>query len=120
MSDTHGILDPQVLTSFRSCDEIWHAGDIGTWAVLEQLRAIKPLRAVYGNVDGPDLMRELSEDLEWECDGLRIYMTHIGGYPGKYDYRARQEIVRRKPGLFICGHSHILKVIRDPALRLLH
>ena len=78
------------------------------------------MRAVYGNVDGADLRTELKQDLEWECDGLRIYMTHIGGYPGNYDRRVRQEIVRRRPGLFICGHSHILKVMRDPALGLLH
>lgn len=120
MSDTHGRLDPEVLTSFSECDEIWHAGDIGKPAVLDQLRAAKPVRAVYGNVDGADLRGELTEDLEWECSGLRVYMTHIGGYPGSYDRRAYREILRCRPGLFICGHSHILKVMRDPALGLMH
>jgi len=120
MSDTHGRLDPQILQYFDSCDEIWHAGDIGTPELLEQLRAAKPVRAVYGNIDPPGLTRELPLDLHWDCDGLRVYMTHIGGYPGRYDPRARREILARKPGLFICGHSHILKVIRDPKLDLLH
>ncbi len=120
MADTHGRLDPQVLECFSACDEIWHAGDIGTPDVLYDLRQAKPLRAVYGNVDGPDLRSELPEDLAWECDGLRVYMIHIGGYPGKYDPKARREIQRRRPGLFICGHSHILKVMRDPALGLMH
>ena len=120
LSDTHGRLDPEVLKYFAECDEVWHAGDIGTMEVFDELSAAKPVRAVYGNVDGADLRTELKQDLEWACDGLRIYMTHIGGYPGNYDQRVRREIVRRRPGLFICGHSHILKVMRDPGLELLH
>ncbi len=120
MSDTHGVLDPQVLESCSGCDEIWHAGDVGTMEVLEQLRQAKPLRAVFGNVDSPDLRSQLPEDLEWDCEGVRVYMTHIGGYPGRYDSRARKEIERRQPGLFICGHSHILRVMRDPARGLMH
>jgi uncharacterized protein len=120
MSDTHGRLDAELFKYFANCDEIWHAGDVGTSEVLQQLRDSKPVRAVFGNVDGQDLRAELAEDLEWDCDGVRVYMTHIGGYPGHYDPRARREILRRKPGLFVCGHSHILKVIRDPALGLMH
>lgn len=119
MSDTHGFLDPAILDYFAECDEIWHAGDFGP-DVYEPLRAAKPLRAVFGNIDGADLRLELPRDLSWECEGLRVYMTHIGGYPGAYDRRVKPELDARRPGLFICGHSHILKVVRDPARQLLH
>ena len=120
ISDTHGFLDPAVATDFAECDEIWHAGDVGSIAVLEGLRAIRTVRAVYGNVDGAQLRSMLDGDLEWDCEGVRVYMTHIGGYPGRYDRRARKELAQRKPGLFICGHSHILRVMRDQALGLVH
>jgi predicted phosphodiesterase len=88
--------------------------------VLERLEGFKPTRGVYGNVDGAELRAALPAQLEWECEGLRVYMTHIGGYPGNYDPRARGALTRIRPGLFICGHSHVLKVIRDPALELIH
>jgi putative phosphoesterase len=120
LSDTHGFLDDAVFDHFSQCDEVWHAGDFGSAEVLDRLRDFKPLRGVYGNIDGPQLRAELPQDLAWECEGMRVYMTHIGGYPGSYDARARKEIERLRPGLFICGHSHILKVMRDPALELLH
>ena len=120
ISDTHGFLDPAVATYFAECDEIWHGGDLGSMEVLNRLRAIRPLRAVYGNVDGPELRSVLDEDLQWDCEGIRVYMTHIGGYPGRYDRRARKELMLRKPGLFICGHSHIMRVMRDQALGLVH
>ena len=120
ISDTHGFLDAAVATYFAECDEIWHAGDVGSTAVLDGLRAIRPVRAVYGNVDGAELRGVLDEDLEWECEGLRVYMTHIGGYAGRYDRRACKELTQRKPGLFICGHSHILRVMRDQTLGLVH
>jgi uncharacterized protein len=120
ISDTHGFLDPAVASYFAECDEIWHAGDVGSMAVLEGLRAIRPVRGVYGNVDGPELRSVLEQDLEWDCEGVRVYMTHIGGYPGRYDARTRKELARRKPGLFICGHSHILRVMRDQPLALVH
>lgn len=120
LSDTHGFLDDAVFAHFAECDEVWHAGDFGTSDVLDRLQAFKPLRGVYGNVDGAELRAGLQQDLVWECAGVTVYMTHIGGYPGNYDRRAGREVRRVAPGLFICGHSHILKVMRDPALRLLH
>lgn len=120
ISDTHGYLDDAVATHFAECDEIWHAGDIGTPTVLDSLRSIKPVRAVFGNVDGRDLRAQLDQDLEWDCEGVRVYMTHIGGYPGRYDKRAKVELARRKPSLFLCGHSHILRVMRDQSLGLIH
>ena len=120
LSDTHGFLDDAVFRHFAECDEIWHAGDFGTIDVLDRLKAFKPLRGVYGNVDGAQLRAGLPEDLVWECEGLNVYMTHIGGYPGNYDRRARREVHRLRPGLFICGHSHILKVMRDKTLGLVH
>jgi len=120
LSDTHGFLDDAVFRYFAECDEIWHAGDFGTPEVLDRLKAFKPTRGVYGNVDGAELRACLPEDLSWECEGVRVHMTHIGGYPGHYDRRVAKELRRLRPGLFVCGHSHILKVMRDPALALLH
>jgi uncharacterized protein len=120
LSDTHGFLDDAVFRQFAQCDEVWHAGDFGSQEILDRLRDFKPLRGVYGNVDDAQLRAELPQDLSWECEGVRVYMTHIGGYPGNYDARAGKELRRLRPGLFICGHSHILKVMRDSALGLLH
>jgi uncharacterized protein len=120
ISDTHGFIDDAVFTHFAECDEIWHAGDFGNVALFDQLNAFKPTRAVWGNIDGQDVRAAMPEDLAWNCAGLDVYMTHIGGYPGAYDRRAQKQILVRRPGLFICGHSHILKVVRDPALGLVH
>ncbi|MBM3793873.1 MAG: metallophosphoesterase family protein [Acidobacteria bacterium] len=120
MSATHGFLDEAVLGYFAECDEVWHAGDFGTLALLEQLEAFKPTRGVFGNVDGAELRRAAPRDLEWECEGVRVYMTHIGGYPGAYEKRVKPELAARRPGLFICGRSHILKVMRDEKLGLIH
>jgi len=120
LSDTHGFLDEAVFSYFAGCDELWHAGDFGTLEVLDRLKQFKPIRGVYGNVDGAGIRSELEKDLNWDCDGVRVYMTHIGGYPGRYDPKARRELMRQKPGLFVCGHSHILRVMRDPALGLIH
>ena len=120
LSDTHGFLDDAVFTYFAECDELWHAGDFGSVEVLRRLKEFKPTRGVYGNVDGAELRAELPFDADWECEGVRVYMTHIGGYPGAYDAKARKALTVRKPDLFICGHSHIMKVMRDPALGLLH
>ena len=120
LSDSHGFLDEAVFTYFSQCDEVWHAGDFGSVEILDQLKSFKPTRGVYGNVDGALLRAELPQDLTWECEGVRVYMTHIGGYPGNYGARAKKQLRLLRPGLFICGHSHILKVTRDPALSLLH
>jgi putative phosphoesterase len=120
LSDTHGFLDEAVLAYFAECDEVWHAGDFGSVEVLDQLKTFKPTRGVYGNVDGAELRAALPQNLDWDCEGLRVFMTHIGGYPGNYDARAKKELIRIRPGLFICGHSHILKVMRDQKLGLLH
>jgi putative phosphoesterase len=120
LSDTHGFLDPAVFEYFSECEEIWHAGDLGTPDILERLREFRPVRAVVGNIDGAPLRKELKRDLEWECLGVRVYMTHIGGYPGNYDRRARRELLKRRPGLFVSGHSHILRVLRDAELGLIY
>ncbi len=120
LSDTHGFLDDAIFRHFADCDEIWHAGDFGTIEVLDQLRAFRPVRAVYGNIDGAELRSKVSQDLVWDCQGITVYMTHVGGYPGNYDPRAEKKLRRLRPALFICGHSHILKVMRDSALGLLH
>src|ERR1700722_20260013 len=117
LSDTHGFLDDAVFRHFADCDEIWHARDFGTVEVLDQLSAFKPVRAVYGNVDGAELRADLPEDLVWDCQGIAVYMTHIGGYPGNYDRRAGKEVQRLRPGLFICGHSHIPESHARPGAR---
>ncbi|HNP19980.1 MAG TPA: metallophosphoesterase family protein [Fulvivirga sp.] len=120
LSDTHGYLDPKVFEHFKECDEIWHAGDIGTMEVLKQLEAFKPCRIVFGNIDSHEIRTATCEDLWFECAGLTVWITHIGGYPPKYNKRVRDILKERSPDLFICGHSHILKVIRDPIHNLIH
>lgn len=120
LSDSHGFLDEAIFTYFAQCDEVWHAGDFGAAEVLDRLKAFKPVRGVFGNIDGAEIRAELPQDLEWQCEGVRVFMTHIGGYPGSYDQRAKRELVQRKPDLYICGHSHIARVMRDPKLKLLH
>jgi putative phosphoesterase len=120
MSDTHGYLHPGVFTHFAEVDEIWHAGDIGSVEVADALAAFRPLRAVYGNIDGRDITSRFPEDQRFDCQGIDVWMTHIGGYPGKYAPRVKPLIQADPPQLFICGHSHILKVIPDIRLGLLH
>jgi putative phosphoesterase len=122
LSDTHSYLDPRVFTHFSDCDEIWHAGDIGDTQVWDQLKSFKPLRGVYGNIDGAILRSELPMDLRFECEGVPVFMTHIGGYPGKYDPRVRKILQEDPPagGLFISGHSHILKIMPDKQMGFLH
>lgn len=120
LSDTHSHLDESIFTFFADCEEIWHAGDIGSEAVADRLEAFRPLRAVYGNIDGRPLRLRYPEHQHFDCEGLRVWMTHIGGYPGKYPKAIREGLLQYQPGLFICGHSHILKIIPDPLHQLLH
>ncbi|MBV6428048.1 MAG: hypothetical protein KIPDCIKN_02573 [Haliscomenobacter sp.] len=120
LSDTHGYLDDHMLRLLEDCDEIWHAGDFGGNAVADRLMALKPLKGVYGNIDGREIRGQFTEDLRFTREGLDVFMTHIGGYPGKYVKRIRTLLEADPPGLFICGHSHILKIMRDPTLGLLH
>lgn len=120
LSDTHGFWDSRYEQYFAECDEIWHAGDIGTTEIADRLNAIKPLTAVYGNIDGEDLRRCYPELIRFKCEEVEILMKHIGGYPGNYDRSIRQNIFNNPPKLFISGHSHILKVVYDKNLQLLH
>ena len=120
ISDTHGRLLPRVLDFLSVTDEIWHAGDIGSVEVIEDLSRLKPLRAVYGNIDGTSVRSRCPENLLFEIEKLKVLLTHIGGYPGKYHPPLKKIIEQEKPGLFVCGHSHILKVIYDKKYSLLH
>jgi len=120
LSDTHGFLDEALFTYFAECDEVWHAGDFGPVEVLDRLKSFKPVRGVFGNIDGAEIRAEIAEELHWECEDVRVYMRHIGGHPGHYDARAKRELEKSKPDLFICGHSHIARIMRDPGLGLLH
>lgn len=114
LSDTHGYLDDRVYHHFENCDEIWHAGDIGSMDILEKLRNFKPLKAVFGNIDDPLIRLECPEELFFVMEGLKIFIIHIGGTPGRYVKGLSKKLCALKPDLFICGHSHILKIMRDP------
>lgn len=120
LSDTHNYLDESIFNHAAEADEIWHAGDIGTIAIADKLQAIKPLRAVWGNIDGKDVRVCFPQDNRFNLNGLNVLITHIGGYPNHYDPRIRKIIAQHPPDLFICGHSHILKVMRDSTYGLLH
>lgn len=120
MSDTHGYLDKTIFEHFADCDEIWHAGDIGGNQVAEKLEEFKIFRGVYGNIDGQDIRSLCPKEQRFECEGLDVYMIHIGGYPGRYDRHVRPIMQENPPGLFISGHSHILKVIYDKKYHCLH
>jgi uncharacterized protein len=121
LSDTHDYIDDQILRLLGDRDEIWHAGDFGTARVAERLSEVAPLRGVYGNIDGQDIRVLYPKVLRFEANGLDVLMTHIGGYPGKYHPDIRDQIRANPPGLFITGHSHILKVMPDKNLNnLLH
>ena len=120
ISDTHNYLDEAVFKHFEQCDEIWHAGDFGTADIADKLKAFKPLKGVYGNIDGQDIRLEFPEKLRFTCEEVNVFMMHIGGYPGRYTPAARTELYAHPPKLFISGHSHILKVIFDDKLNCLH
>ncbi|HOH55334.1 MAG TPA: metallophosphoesterase family protein [Paludibacteraceae bacterium] len=120
LSDTHGFLDPRIYQYFSECDEIWHAGDWGSLEVVNQLINFKPVRGVWGNIDDVNIRSLFSEHLHFQCEEVSVWLTHIGGYPGKYDIKVRPTIFQQPPDLFVCGHSHILKVQFDKKLNLLH
>lgn len=113
LSDTHSHWDERYMKYFADCDEVWHAGDIGSYALALRFEDFKPFRAVYGNIDGADVRQAFPEFLRFTLEDVDILMTHIGGYPGKYDPKVRQILQTNPPKLFICGHSHILKVMYD-------
>jgi len=120
LSDTHGTVDERILFHFETCDELWHAGDIGYMEVLEKLKKYKPVRAVYGNIDGHDIRGAVPEIQRFICEGVDVLIKHIGGYPGKYDRSVIQILHESPPKVFITGHSHILKVMNDSVFKLLH
>lgn len=120
ISDTHHYLDPAVFHHFQSCDEIWHAGDVGSITLCEQLAARKPFRCVYGNIDGNDVRSQYPENLIFTCENVKVLIRHIGGYPPKYNPETRKLLDEVQPQLFIAGHSHILKVMYDEKRHCLH
>ena len=120
LSDTHNFLDQKIKTYAGQADEIWHAGDIGEISLIDELESIKPVRAVYGNIDNHMIRQQIPEILNFNCEGVDVLMIHIAGNPGSYNLRAEQLIQKNQPKLFICGHSHILKVMPDRKLDLLH
>jgi uncharacterized protein len=120
LSDTHSYLDEKVFKYFADCDEIWHAGDFGTLELADSLAAFKPLRGVFGNIDGKDIRQIYPEHNRFKCEEVDVWMTHIGGYPDKYNPKIKEEIYLNPPKIFISGHSHILKVVFDKKIGTLH
>jgi len=120
LSDTHSYIDNQILKHVKWADEVWHAGDIGDLNVTDAIKAITPLKAVYGNIDNAKARAEFPENNRFLCEDVDVWITHIGGYPGRYDRRIREKLRIDPPKLFISGHSHILKVMRDKKLNLLY
>ena len=120
LSDTHGFIDDQILKFVKQADEVWHAGDIGNLEVTDIINKIKPLRAVYGNIDGKDARAQFPLDNKFRVEDVTVWMTHIGGYPNRYNARVKEDLKKIRPTLFISGHSHILKVQYDKKLELLH
>ena len=120
ITDTPGLLDERVYKYFQNVDEIWHAGDWGSMEVVEKLQAFKPVRGVYGNIDGQEIRTIFPKHLRFMCEDVEVWLTHIGGYPGKYDANVKPDIFNNPPKLFVCGHSHILKVQYDKMLDLFH
>ena len=120
LSDTHHYLDENIFEHFKNCDEVWHAGDFGTDEVAKKIKEKNSLKGVYGNIDGQDIRTEFPEQLVFMCEGVKVMMKHIGGYPPKYNPETKKEILIHKPQLFISGHSHILKIMYDDQLNCLH
>ena len=120
ISDTHNYLDDAVFKYFEECDEIWHAGDFGNIALADRLAEFKPLKGVYGNIDGKEIRTVYPEVLRFKCEETEVLITHIGGYPGRYNPKMKPELLSNPPKLFIAGHSHILKVQFDPKIKCLH
>ncbi len=120
LSDTHSYIDDAILKHVKKADEVWHAGDIGDLEVTDKIKALKPLRAVYGNIDDAKARLEFPENNRFMCEDVDVFMTHIGGYPPKYNMRTRDLIKENPPRIFICGHSHILKVMPDKRYNLIH
>jgi len=120
ISDTHNYLDEAVFRHFEQCDEIWHAGDFGTVIIADKLKKVRPLKGVYGNIDGYDIRGIYPEKLVWNCEEVKVYMKHIGGHPGKYAPGVKQDLILNGARLFISGHSHILKIIYDDKINCLH
>lgn len=120
LSDTHSYIDENIMKYVREADEVWHAGDIGDLVVTDVIKKIKPLRAVYGNIDDAKARLEFPLHNRFFCEKMDIWITHIGGYPGKYNGAIREELQKNPPAIFICGHSHILKVQFDKKLNILH
>lgn len=120
LSDTHSHIDDTIMKYVRQADEVWHAGDIGDLSVTDTIKKEKPLKAVYGNIDNAEARLEFPLNNRFFCEGVDVWITHIGGYPGKYNQAIREEINTNPPKLFICGHSHILKVMPDNKLNLIH
>lgn len=120
ISDTHDYLDPKLMKHINDADEVWHAGDIGNISICETIAKLKPFKAVFGNIDDQTVRNAYPEDLLFDCENVKVFMTHIGGYPGKYPARIKNLFKEKKPNLFICGHSHILRVMFDKENNLLH
>ena len=120
IADTHHYLDETIFTHFKDCDEVWHIGDFGTIEIANKIRQQKILKGVCGNIDGQDIRKEFQEQLVFMCEGVKVMMRHIGGYPPRYNPETKKEILIHKPQLFISGHSHILKIIYDHKLNCLH
>lgn len=120
ISDTHSFLGKDVIEHLQSVDEIWHGGDVGNPKLIDQLEAIKPTVGVYGNIDNEKVRAHYPLNQIFECEGVKVLMTHIGGYPGRYTKRVKELLLEEKPDLYICGHSHICKVLRDVKLDLIH